>query len=139
MVPAALSIWDGIMQGLKHKRTAWANHWPKSARLGSTVLAFQPIAATSRRSPFRNAGTAALRPADVGANIIRFEPRRIAPPARPTAGRQAKPASKRLQHSTDSGDNYPRRMLINLLASAWLAALGTGGYFALSGLVQMPH
>jgi hypothetical protein len=134
----ALSIWDGIMQGLKYNRTAWANHQLKSTRLGSTVVTFQPIAAASRKSPFRNAGSAALH-SDVGAEIIRFQPRRIALAAQPTAGRQAKPATKSLQHSTDGGDNYSHRMLINLLTSAWLAALGTVGYFVLSGLVQMPR
>jgi hypothetical protein len=128
-----------IMQGLKHNNSAWANHWLKSTPLGSTVVAFQPIATASRRSPFRNAGTAALHSADVGAEIIRFQPRRIALAAQPTASRQAKPATKSLQHSTDSDDNYSHRMLINLLTSAWLAALGTGGYLALSSLVQMPR
>jgi hypothetical protein len=139
MMHRALSIWDVIVQGLKHNRTAGANHWLKSTRLGSTVVAFQPIAAASRKSPFRNAGTAALHSADVSAEIIRFQPRPIALAAQPTAGRQTKPATKSLQHSTDSDDNYSHRMLINLLTSAWLAALGTGGYFALSSLVQMPR
>ena len=128
------------MQGLKHNRTPSANHRLKSTRLGSTVVAFQPIAAASRRLPFGNAGTVAIHSADVGAEIIRFpQPRRIALAAQPTAGRQAKPAAKNVQHSTDSDDDYPHRMLINLLTSAWLAALGTAGYFALSCLVQMPR
>jgi hypothetical protein len=127
------------VQSLKHNRTAGANHWPKSTRLGSTVVAFQPIAAGSRKSPFRNAGTAALHSADVGAEIIRFQPRRITLAEQPTAGRQTKPATKSLQHSTDIDDNYSHRMLINLLTSEWLTALGTGGYFALSTLAQMPR
>ena len=132
--------WDGIVQGLKHNRTPSANHRLKSTRLGSTVVAFQPIAAASRRLPFGNAGTVGLHSADVGAEIIRFpQPRRIALAAQPTAGRQAKTAARNVQHSTDSDDDYRHRMLINLLTSVWLAALGIGGYFALSCLVQMPR
>ena len=127
------------MQGLKHNRTAWANHRLKSRRLGSTVVAFQPIAAASRKSPFRNAGSAALHSPDVAAEIIRFQPRRIALAAQPTAGSQTKAANKNLRHSTDSDDNYSHSILINLLTSAWLVALGTAGYFTLSGLVQMPR
>jgi hypothetical protein len=128
------------MQGLKHNRTPSANHRLKSTRLGSTVVAFQPIAVASRRLPFGNAGTVAIHSADVGAEIIRFpQPRRIAIAAQPTAGRQTKPAVKNFQHSTDSDDDYRHRMFINLLTSAWLAALGTAGYFALSCLVQMPR
>ena len=122
------------MQGLERNRTAWANHWPESARINSTVVAFAPIAAASHRSPFGNARTAS----DFGAEIIRFQPRRIALATPLTAGRQAKGAAANFRHSTANADDYRQRMLINLLASAWLAVLGTGGYFALSGLLQMP-
>jgi hypothetical protein len=125
---------EWIMQGLERNRTAWANHWLDSTRLGSTVVAFQPIAAASHRSPFRSAG--AVHSPDVGAEIVRFQPR-IALAAQPRAGRQVQRAATGLQHSTDSDDDYRHRMLINLLTSAWLAALGTAGYFTLSGLVQM--
>jgi hypothetical protein len=125
------------MQGVERNRTAWANHWLDSTRLGSTVVAFQPIAAASHRSPFLRAGAAALHSPGVGAEIVRFQPRRIALAAQPRAGRQAKPTATSLQHSTDSDDDYRHRVLINLLTSAWLAALGTAGYFTLSGLVQV--
>jgi len=123
------------MQGFKQNCTASANHRLKSTRPGPTVVALEPIAAASHRSPAGNAGTAALHSADVGAEIIRFQPRRIAWAAQPRAGRQAKPAAKTVQHSTGGDDDYRHRMLINLLASAWLAALGAAGYFVLSSLV----
>jgi hypothetical protein len=128
------------MQGLKQNRTASANRWLKGTRLGSTVVAFQPIAAASHRLPLCNAGTAAPHSANAGAEIIRFQPRRIALVAlQPTASGQAKSAAKSNRHSRDSDDDYRHRMLINLLASAWVAALGTAGYFAITGLVQMPR
>jgi hypothetical protein len=128
---------EWIMQGLQRNRTAWANHRLDSTRLGSTVVAFQPIASASHKSPFRSAGSTALHSPDVGAEILRFQPHRIALAAQPRASRQAKPAATSLQHSADSDDDYRHRMLINLLTSAWLAALGTAGYFTLSGLVQV--
>ena len=93
----------------------------------STVVAFQPVAAASHGSHFRNAAVAAIHSPAVDAEIIRFPSRGVG---------QAKAAAAGVPHSTDS--DYRHRMLINLLTSAWLAVLGTAGYFTLNGLVQMP-
>jgi hypothetical protein len=118
------------MQSLQRTGTAWTNHLD-SPRLGSTVVAFQPIAAGSHRTHFRHAESAA------GAEVIVFPSPRFAPAAQSATRAYAQAAARSVQRAADE-DDYRHRMFINLVTSAWLAAVGTAGYFALSGLVQMP-
>jgi len=118
---------------------ARTNRRQDDPRFGSTVVAFRPILASSHRSHFRDAGAAGLlHSPDVGGEIVRFSPRRLRPAVQPRPGHGAKPAAAGVPHSTDDEEEYRHRMMINLLASGWVAAVMTGGYFAFSGLVAMP-
>jgi hypothetical protein len=119
------------MQSLQRTSTAWTNR-QDSPRLGSTVVAFQSIAAGSHRTHFRHAESAA------GAEVIVFPSPRFAPAAQSATRAYAQAAARSAHHSAESEADYRHRMFINLVTFAWLAAVGTAGYFALSGLVQMP-
>jgi hypothetical protein len=118
------------MQSLQQNHAAWTDRLD-SPRLGATVVAFQPIAAGSHRTHFRHAESGA------GAEVIVFPSPRFAPAAQSAVGARAQAAAASAQHAEDDED-YRHRMFINLVSSAWLAAVGTAGYFALNGLVQMP-
>jgi hypothetical protein len=118
------------MQSLQQTGTAWAGNRQDSARFGSSVIAFQPILAGSHRTHPRHAESAG------GAEVIVFPSPRFAPAAQSALGARAQAAGRSAQHAAD--DDYRHRMFINLLTSAWLMAVGTAGYFALTGLVQMP-
>jgi hypothetical protein len=117
------------MQSLQKVPTTWTDRLD-SPRLGSTVVAFQPIAA-SLRTHFRHAESGA------GAEVIVFPSPRFAPAAQSATGARAQATATSAQHAADDED-YRHRMFINLVSSVWLAAVGTAGYFALNGLVQMP-
>jgi hypothetical protein len=118
---------------------ARTKHRLDDPRSGSTVVAFQPILAASHRSHFRDAGAAGLlHSPDVDAEIVSFSPRGHARAVKPPPGRGAKPPAAHLPRSTEDDEEYRHRMMINLLASGWVTAVMTGGYFALSGLVPAP-
>src|SRR5215472_10871326 len=126
------------MKNLRRDRVARANRQLDDPGFESTVVAFQPILAGSHGSRFRGArAVGLLHSPDAGAEIVRFPARGLAPTVRPPLGHRAKSAAAALPHSTIGDDAYRHFMFINLLTSAWLAAVMTGGYFALSALVPM--